>query len=252
MEGLKQRRDEIAAFVSNHGEVTFSQLKEAFPHVSEMTLRTDLKALDQDKRIVRIHGGAKSLSQVAGNEDFFNDRFVRHVEEKKQIAQKAISLVQPDQTIYMDSGSTTTMLVQNLPDDHYIFFTTGLTCALEMTKLHKAEAMMIGGKINDHSACVYGSQCTTTIEDIHFDVAILSATNYSNDAFTCESYEDSIIKKTIIKQSKKIILLMDSSKINKTGTYRFCTTRDIDILVSDDNLPKEIIEQASKHNVVVF
>lgn len=66
MEVMEQRRSEIVAFVNEKGSITFAQLKERFPSVSEMTLRTDLKILDQSKRLVRIHGGAKSLEQITG------------------------------------------------------------------------------------------------------------------------------------------------------------------------------------------
>ena len=70
MEVMEQRRNEIVAFVNEQGQVSFSQLKEKFPTVSEMTLRTDLKILDQNQQLVRIHGGAKSLVEVVGTEDF--------------------------------------------------------------------------------------------------------------------------------------------------------------------------------------
>ena len=56
---MKERRDGIVLFVNSKGSVTFGQIKKAFPGVSEMTLRTDLKALDEARLIVRTHGGAR-------------------------------------------------------------------------------------------------------------------------------------------------------------------------------------------------
>ena len=93
MEVMDQRRNEIVEFVNENQTVTFTQLKEKFPSVSEMTLRTDLKYLDQAKRIVRIHGGAKSMDVVSGNDDVLKLRYGRNVNEKKEIAQKALSFV---------------------------------------------------------------------------------------------------------------------------------------------------------------
>ena len=110
MEVMDQRRNESVEFVNENQTVTFTQLKEKFPSVSEMTLRTDLKYLDQAKRIVRIHGGAKSMDVVSGNDDVLKLRYGRNVNEKKEIAQKALSFVEPAKTIFVDSGSTTTML----------------------------------------------------------------------------------------------------------------------------------------------
>ena len=59
---MEQRRSQIVELVNSRGSISFAQLKEAFPSVSEMTLRTDLKALDQARRVVRVHGGVKSVA----------------------------------------------------------------------------------------------------------------------------------------------------------------------------------------------
>ena len=90
MEVMNQRRNEIVDFVNANQTVTFTQLKERFPSVSEMTLRTDLKYLDQAKRIVRIHGGAKSMDEVSGNDDVLKLRYGRNVNEKKRDSAKGI------------------------------------------------------------------------------------------------------------------------------------------------------------------
>ena len=117
MEVMEQRRSEIVAFVNERESVTFAQLKERFPSVSEMTLRTDLKVLDQNRQLVRIHGGAKSIDQVVGNDDVLKKRFVRNTEAKRVIAKKALAFVEANRTIFFDSGSTTTMLAHILKEE---------------------------------------------------------------------------------------------------------------------------------------
>ena len=69
---MEQRRNKMVELINQKGNVSFAQIKSAFPNVSEMTLRTDLKALDEANRIVRIHGGAKSVQVVVGTDDFLN------------------------------------------------------------------------------------------------------------------------------------------------------------------------------------
>ena len=93
MEGMEKRRNDIVRYVNEQGNVTFNQLKEHFPSVSDMTLRTDLKALDEQQKLVRIHGGAKSLEIVTGNDDVLKKRYIRNTEEKKIIARKALEPV---------------------------------------------------------------------------------------------------------------------------------------------------------------
>ena len=70
MDAMEIRRNAIVELVNKYGTVSFSQIKEQFSNVSEMTLRTDLKALDEAKEIVRIHGGAKSVQLVIGTDDY--------------------------------------------------------------------------------------------------------------------------------------------------------------------------------------
>ena len=75
---MEQRRSQIVELVNSRGSISFAQLKEAFPSVSEMTLRTDLKALDQARRVVRVHGGVKSVEQVIGTDDLLSRRSARN------------------------------------------------------------------------------------------------------------------------------------------------------------------------------
>ena len=92
MDSMEMRRDAIVQLINERGTVTFSQLKKAFPNVSEMTLRTDLKALDEKKRILRVHGGAKSVQVIIGTDDFLNRESVRNIPQKQDIAKKAAAL----------------------------------------------------------------------------------------------------------------------------------------------------------------
>ncbi len=80
MDSMEIRRKQIVELVNQKEYVRFSEIKEHFPNVSEMTLRTDLKALDEEKKIVRIHGGAKSVQLVIGTDDYFNRRAVRNLQ----------------------------------------------------------------------------------------------------------------------------------------------------------------------------
>ena len=126
---MEQRRNAIVELVNREGSLSFVQLKEAFPSVSEMTLRTDLKALDQARRVVRVHGGVKSVEVVVGTDDQFGRRTARNASEKQIIAEKAAALLRPNTTVFLDSGSTATAVARCVPDEPMLIFTSGLTCA---------------------------------------------------------------------------------------------------------------------------
>ena len=138
MDTMEMRRNAIAELVNKHGTVSFAQIKEQFPQVSEMTLRTDLKALDAAKEIVRIHGGAKSVQLVIGTDDYLTRRAVRNIQSKQEIAKKAVQLVLPDTVIFLDSGSTTTELARIFPDLYHRTLLCHRTCKSHKTGHHAA------------------------------------------------------------------------------------------------------------------
>ncbi len=253
MDSMETRRNAIVELINERGTVSFSQLKDTFPNVSEMTLRTDLKILDEAKRIVRIHGGAKSVQVVIGTDDYLSKRSVRNIEEKQKIVEKALSLLRPDTTIFVDSGSTTTLLARQFPDQSNLIYTTGLTCATEFANLSKPTVMLPGGRLNRYSQSVYGISAVRELERVNFSQTFLGVTGYSAaSGFTCGSSDEAILKQTAIRQSEQTIVLLDSSKIDVKSTFRICGLDLIHVVVSDGNLPPEFLEECRRFRVTVL
>ena len=243
----------MVELINQKGNVSFAQIKSAFPNVSEMTLRTDLKALDEANRIVRIHGGAKSVQVVVGTDDFLNRRSVRNISEKKEIAAKALKLIRPDSVIFLDSGSTTTALASVFPDQSNLIYTTGLSCVTELVNLEHPTVEIPGGKLNRYSMSVYGHFAIKGLEGINFDQAFMGVTCYSQTTgFTCSVREEAFLKQTVMRQSGQNIILMDSSKVEKKNPYSICGLADVDIVISDGHLPEDFLEECRKYNVEVL
>lgn len=250
---MEQRRNAIVKLVDSQGSISFSQLKNAFPQVSEMTLRTDLKALDEAKRIVRIHGGAKSIEQIIGTDDLLGRRMTRNMRAKEQIAQKALPLLHPNTTIYLDSGSTTTALARVIPDEPYLIFTNGLSCALELARLTAANISIPGGSLNRYSMSVCGIQAMQEMAMVNFDLMLLGVTCYSPETgFTCGVEMEAQLKRTVVRRSEQVAVLMDSSKVGKKSSFTICDLPDVDIIISDGSLPKDFLEECKKHDITVY
>ena len=240
---MQQRRKEIVEFVNQCGTVRFSQLKERFPQVSEMTLRTDLKALDEARKLVRVHGGAKSVEVIGGTDDFLLRRAQRYVPEKARIAQKALTLLRPDTTIYLDSGSTTTAFARLIPDERYQIFTNSLSCASDLCRLTYARISVVGGLLNRYSQSLHGIRAMQMGSTVHFDMAFLGTTCYSEKAgFSCGIEDEAELKRTVIRQAERVYMLMDSSKADLTSTFSFASLQDIDGIVSDGALPGGLVQ----------
>lgn len=238
---MNKRRDEIADLINKEGTVSFAQLKTAFPNVSEMTLRSDLKALDKDNRIVRVHGGARSIGVIVGTDVAYDIRAARNTAEKRLIAQKALRTLTPGLSVFLDSGSTAIEMASHFPDDSYMIFTSGINCALELTKLSKVRAHLIGGEVNRNNLSVNGIRSINEIEHLNFNVAYLGTTGFSFDTgFTCAVEAEKELKRAVIRKAEKVVVLMDSQKVGIVNTFTFADLEEIDIVISDEHLNPDI------------
>lgn len=253
MDSMETRRNAIVELINKNGTVSFSQLKDAFPNVSEMTLRTDLKLLDEARRILRVHGGAKSVQVIVGTDGFLNRKSVRNIPEKQKIAEKALTLLHPDTTIFLDSGSTTTVFARQFPDQPNLIYTTGLSCATELANLSNPIVMLPGGKLNRYSQSVFGFSAIKELERVNFHQAFLGITGYHSQAgFTCGINDEALLKQTAIRQAEQVIALMDSSKLGVKCSFRIGGLEDIDIVVSDGKLSEEFLDECRKYDVTVL
>ncbi len=240
METMEQRRNEIVDFINEKGTITFAQLESRFANVSQMTLRTDLKALDEAKKIVRVHGGAKSVEVVLGTDDYIGRRTLRNVEEKESIVQKARAYVKPNITVYLDSGSTTAALAKIWPDQPNFIFTNSIACIAELSKLKQPKIFVPGGELNKYSMSLCGMRAIDTIKGVNFDLAIMGTTSYLKDAgFSCGDLMESYLKQAVLQQAEEKIILMDSSKLGMKSTFHICHLNDVNTVITDANISKD-------------
>ena len=248
-----ERHDNIERIVNLEGSITISSLKNYFPNISEMTLRRDLETMDHAKRIIRVHGGARSIESTVGMEDDYLLRNTLRKESKEQIAQKALALLRPNICVFIGSGTTTTELCRLIPQEHYLIYTNGLSCAMELKRLKKAEIHLLGGRLNAASLSIFGSAALEGIRNIHFDLTILGSTGFHpNFGFTTENSEDDGLKREALRRVERCAILMDSSKLGRVSTYTFAVPKDIDVLVSDDHLDEHTRQHFSKLGVNVL
>ena len=250
---MAERRSLLVDFVNREGSVTFSQIKELFPDVSEMTLRTDLKALDQQRQIIRVHGGAKSVGFAVGTDDLLARRTGRRSAEKTQIAQKAAALITPGHTIFIDSGSTTTALAAAMEDMELLVFTNSLTVASELARFERVMAFVVGGRLNRYSMSTTGARAIDAVRSMKFDQVFLGVTGYQRrEGFLCGSDDEAFFKQALVERSHESIVLMDSSKEGRPSTFKICELRDIDAVVSDDGLSADFVSSCSEQGVTVL
>jgi len=250
---MNDRRKQIVDLINDRGAVNFSQLKAAFSVVSEMTLRSDLRALDEEHLIVRVHGGAKSVDRIIGTDDLLNKRFCRNVEKKQRIAEKAVQLLYPGTSVFLDSGSTLTEFARRFPDQSHLVFTSGIHCAMELARLKNVQLYMIGGKVNASSMSISGSDSCDKIREMNFDIAFLGATGYMKETgFNCGADEENALKRAVISRTETVVILMDSTKNDISNTFSFASVQDVNIVVSDDELDEQTAEYFRNNKIAVI
>ena len=253
MDTVERRRNEEVEFINTRGEISFAQLKERFSEVSDMTLRTDLKQLDEARRIIRIHGGAKSVDRVIGNDDVLQTRSVRHVEEKRTIARKAAAIIRPHTSVFIDSGSTTTELARIFPDQENVIYTCSLSAAAELSNLKKPQVFLPGGRLNPNSLSISGSAGERELSFVNFDLSFIGVTGYTKTSgFNSGSEGDTNLKRTAISRSARNVVLMDASKLGVTSTYTICDLKDVDVIIADGRLPEDFLSLCRQANVKVL
>ena len=187
---MLKRRMQIAELIRSEREISIAELRTLFPDVSEMTLRRDLEYLEQQGQIVRVHGGAKSIEAIAGLvEEKYAQRSLQASEEKNLIAAKAVELLRPNMVVFIDSGSTTTAYPAPARPQ-FAIVTSGLTCALELARLHTSSVEVIGGELNHRSLSTFGVGGLEQLEHMNFDIAF-----WVPQVSICRGFHDRIARR---------------------------------------------------------
>ena len=252
---INERQQQILSLLEAKGEVQLNQLRDIFPELSIMTLRRDLVSLESAGHLIRTHGGAvsvKKITSTGGEEDAYSLRATENIEAKMKIAQKALSFVEKGRSLYFDSGSTIMFLAKVLPDENYSIITSGVNIAFELVKKQKPSIVTVGGAINRNTLSISGPNAVSLIDTVNIDLAFMAASGFSLDSgFSVSNIYECELKRKVIERAKKVIVLMDGTKINKTLAFTFANMKDVDALVCDTEFSADVLKEAKKHGVQV-
>lgn len=225
--------------------------------VSEITIRRDLVLLENLKLIRRGKKGAVPVQSQSLN-DFvhyrIDDEYQKKVDQKRKIGQKAVSIIQPGETIIFDSGSTLWYTVQALPDNIPITaICYGLNIAEILNKKHIGQLIIMGGIYHkDTDMCESFSE-VDVFGSIRAQKAFISAFGVHPKAgLTSGSFFASLMRKKIISSSDKTILLADSSKFGKIEWAHFADIKDVNMIITDQGIEKEYIEIFSEMGITIY
>ncbi|MBQ4098054.1 MAG: DeoR/GlpR transcriptional regulator [Clostridia bacterium] len=252
---MKDRLFHLKEFIDKNGRVTLHELECAFPNVSSMTLRRDLTRLEEQNAVLKIPGGAISVDSVLrAKEADFSERISYNVAEKLEIAEKAVKLVERKSCIFIDGGSTTTYFARALPDDSFYVLTNAIMVAETILRKEKPTVSLLGGDLRKNNFITVGSSCIDDIEKINIQTAVMTATGFIKDigGFTCGNQAEADVKRCVIKKADNVIMLLDSSKVNKKTPYTFADLSDVNMMVVDKNFSKELKATIEQRGIKVY
>ncbi len=220
--------------------------------VSVDTIRRDLKSLDSQGLLKYVRGGA-CLPDTMLSFSNFKGREIINSSLKRDAAKKAVKFVKEGDIIALNAGTTNTILAQELVQLNFEFtvVSNNLAALNILMENSSIKYICIGGKIDGTERATYGSQCTDEFGEYIADIAFLSINAVNlNEGFTDFRLNEIPVIKTLSKNSKKVIAVMDSSKMNKLSKKKALSLHDVDILVTDSQFPS--MAEYEKNGVIVL
>lgn len=240
----EERRSAIMDMLERNTSIQVADIVQAFG-VSSVTARADLDALASAGKLRRTHGGAVSLHKTL-TVSVQDQRVNVNVAAKQAIARAALNLVHDGDTLFVDSGTTALEFVHMLSSRSNItVITADITIADFIDEsLPSVDVIMLGGTLRKGHRYLYGPLATSELDTLHTDLAIICPGAYVHErGFMTDFAQMAEVKTAAMASASTSVVLMDASKFNAHGTYRFAQLGGVDYIVIDQD-PKQQLAQA--------
>lgn len=232
---VEERKQKILEYIEENRKATVADLCERF-RVSSATIRNDLRDLQASNLLIRTHGGAIVKSKT-GLETDMNQRKVQNLAAKRRIAEAAIRLVEDGDTITLDSGTTSLELARLLDQRRDLTVVTNdLTIALCLEDVESVKVVFMGGSLRKkfHCTVTHGWASGGMLSGLTVDKAFMGVNSFSTQkGASTPDIAHAETKKLMMSIAAKIILLFDSSKMERNSFALFAPLDKVDTIVTE-------------------
>ena len=229
------RKKKIVELVNEVVEITVDKLASHFC-VSVETIRRDLKQLDAEELLIRVHGGAIS-KQTEDIGTSFSYRLKDNIEEKKSLVLSAVSRIYEGSVIGLDASSSSYHLASLLPNIKCTIVTNSVVIISLLQGKSNIHIISTGGNYSDKYGAFYGSISINTLSRMSLDICFISCVGFDFDSGIWDSNEYNCeIKKKFIEISNDVFLIADKSKFNKRSLLKICDINSINTIITDTDL----------------
>lgn len=244
---MNSRQKEILEIVNKSVRVQVTDLSSLIG-VSGVTIRQDLNFLEKAGCLKRIHGAAVSIQG-----DDVDSRLGANFNLKLHLANQAATLVELNETVLIEGGSTNTLLAKILAERGDVTIITPSVYIAHQIRDFSAAVILLGGVYQHQSESLVGPLTKKYIGEVHFSTAFLGVDGYHQDTgFTSRDMMRAEIAEAIISKNRRNIVITDSSKFGKIFPSSIGKTSDISILVTDAAAPKEDIQRLKTEGIEVL
>lgn len=247
-----QRRERIAKILSERRAVRVSSLSEDLG-VSEMTVRRDLERLESQGLLSRTHGGA-ILKQRMVEEPLYVDNALTHADEKRRIAQSAAAMIEPNETVFLGSGTTAAQVLRHVDHELEARVVTHNVGAIAEAQGLRVELILLGGVYRPKSNAFVGSFPEELLCRFHASKMLLGADGMTlEEGLTTPSVGLAGVERVMIQQTRgDIIVLADNSKIGVVGDVVICGLDQVDTVIVDDNVGESVRDEMTRRGLRVI
>ncbi len=230
---VKARREKIAAWMQQHGHVSLQQICRDFG-ISEATARRDLAALEKGRHVVRTYGGA--LAEYNQRFASFQERRQREAGAKAQIAAKALAFLQPEQSVFLDAGSTLYAVAEALlasPIRPLEIITNNLPIAERLAAGEGLRVHLPGGELLPRQSVLAGKAAKAGLSHYRIDTAFLGAEAMDGGGVWNSQADVVAFQQRVIERATNVLFCIDQTKLARTAAVFLGPWDRIDHLLCD-------------------
>lgn len=244
---MNERQRFVLNKVINSPKINVSDLSKEFG-VSQVTIRQDLKLLEDAGMLKRFHGGAMPVS-----DDDIMKRMSFNLDVKMRIAAEAASLVSNGETILIESGSTNALLARELAKYNDITIITNSTFISRYVRgMTSLKVILLGGDYQHESEVLVGPLARICLKEFHVDKVFIGVDGFSeNVGFTCINLMRAEVARAMADRAEKVIVVTDSTKFNNVGVACQFKADEVDIVITDKNISENDMKILKKFDIEV-
>ena len=248
---IKQRHERILHLLEADGAVRNAQLAELFSVTNE-TVRKDLEALEQAECLMRVHGGA---TRVADRRQGLPlpAREAQRRYEKAAVAQAAVGLIEPGDTVFFDASSTVLSMASQLPEIPITVLTNAHHVIVVLGERPQCDLICTGGNYEERSRSYVGPIAEDALRRFVIRRLFLGVDGLHPSVGASEvNPGQAVLKERLIARAEHVCIVCDSSKLGRKSPFIFARTSQIDVLVTDDRADEAAIRHYRAEGIEVI